>query len=213
VYGFAGHGVQRSHATTSLKKKTEQQRKEWIDSSVQYYRTVMREERRREMGLSLQPEQNEDYLHLAKRHYFARYKIKNGAPKHAEVIYRKIIDDLTEDEDQCDHAQLAVTTLLLALVLQRQRDAKATRSVFLRFFRLAFVEEYDDQRECACSAKVLQAYALFEMKQGHSLKALDLATKAVKLDKSLSPVLEWKQFRDARARLRGRMHHRKKVVE
>jgi hypothetical protein len=56
----------------------------------------------------------------------------------------------------------------------------------------------DEDKECACSAKVLQAYALFEMKRGHSLKSLDLATKAIKLDKSLASILKWKQFRDAK---------------
>ena len=56
--------------------------------------------------------------------------------------------------------------------------------------------------ECVCSAKVLQAFALFEMKQGNSLKSLQLVQKAVQLDPTLRPVLKWKQFRDANARLK-----------
>ncbi|KAI2497717.1 hypothetical protein MHU86_16799 [Fragilaria crotonensis] len=160
----------------------------------------MREERRRNMG-QLSPEDGhnqQEFLTLAKKHYFARYKIKNGMPRHAEHIYRRIIDELSQEEDgQCDHAKLAVTTLLLALLLQRLGDMKGTRSVFLNFFRIV-VLEMDEDKECACSAKVLQAYALFEMKRGHSLKSLDLATKAIKLDKSLASIMKWKQFRDAK---------------
>jgi hypothetical protein len=79
-------------------------------------------------------------------------------------------------------------------------DIKGTRSVFLRFFRI--VGE-DEVRECRCSAKVLQAFALFEMKQGHGLKSYFLALKAVALDESLAPVLRWKQFRDVGERIIG----------
>lgn len=178
----------------------ELERMAWVNGSVEYYSKVMREERRRNMG-QLSPEEGhnqQEFLTLAKKHYFARYKIKNGMPRHAEHIYRRIIDELSQEEDgQCDHAKLAVTTLLLALLLQRLGDMKGTRSVFLSFFRIV-VLEMDEDKECACSAKVLQAYALFEMKRGHSLKSLDLAAKAIKLDKSLASIMKWKQFRDAK---------------
>ena len=53
-------------------------------------------------------------------------------------------------------------------------------------------------QECTCSAKVLQAFALFEMKQGNVKKAYALIQMAVKLDHELEPVLSWKQFRDAK---------------
>ena len=184
-----------------LKMQREVERMAWVNSSIEYYTKVMREERRRTLGQVLTPAEGhkqEEFLTLAKKHYFARFKIKNGMPRHAEQIYRRIIDELSHEEDgQCDHAKLAVTTLLLALLLQRQGDLKGTRSVFLSFFRMV-VLEMDEDKECACSAKVLQAYALFEMKRGHSLKSLDLATKAIKLDKSLASILKWKQFRDAK---------------
>jgi hypothetical protein len=73
-------------------------------------------------------------------HYFALRKIKDGKPQHAEQIYRRIIDELLhEEEDGCDHAKLAVTTLLLALLLQRTGDSKNTRSVSLHFFRIVVV--------------------------------------------------------------------------
>jgi hypothetical protein len=184
----------------------EREKKEWINRSVNYYTKVMREERRRTMGQidalqEAKPDYRDEFLILAKKHYFARYKIKNGRPQHAEQIYLRIIDELSQEEDgHCDHAKMAVTTLLLALLRQRMGDSKGTRSTFLNFFRIAFLD-MDEDTECACSAKVLQAYALFEMKQGNSLKSLDLATKAIKLDDSLKPILQWKQFRDALERV------------
>jgi len=130
-------------------------------------------------------------------------KAKNNQPQHAELIYKRIIDELlTEnDEEECDHAKLAVTTLLLALHVQRSGgEPKKTRSVFLRFFRL--VNERSER--CACSAKVLIAFALFEMKQGNSLKSLEIVLKAITLDPTVRPVLNWKQFRESMERRRYR---------
>lgn len=158
------------------------------------------------------------YLIMAAKHYFALRKIKDGKPHHAELIYRRILAELqrqANDEEQCDHAKLAVTTLLLALLLQRLRSSpKDVRSVFLNFFRVAVVEssgpstsssssssahplQRSNSKGCACSAKVLQAYALFEMKHGNSRKSLQLVMKAIEMDPTLEPVLSWKQFRDA----------------
>lgn len=214
AHAFAGHQLSMGVSNADTSKQSvgnilsqprrnllrEGERKAWINRSVNYYTKVMREERRRNIGQLPQetgPVQ-EEFVTLAKKHYFARFKIKNGMPQHAEHIYRRIIDELShEEEGQCDHAKLAVTTLLLALLLQRQGEMKATRSVFLSFFRIA-VFEMDEDAECACSAKVLQAYALFEMKCGNSLKSLELVTKAIKLDNSLASILKWKQFRDAK---------------
>jgi tetratricopeptide (TPR) repeat protein len=172
-------------------------RREWVDRSLNYYTKVMREERRRTLGQAVDydtAEYQDTFTALAKKHYFALRKIKTGQWRHAETIYRRIISELVQD-DECNHAQLAVTTLLLALLLQRMGLRKETRSVFLHFFRVAVLDQEEDE-ECACSAKVLQAYALFEMKQGNSLKSLELVKRAVQLDPSLEPVLSWKQFRD-----------------
>jgi hypothetical protein len=183
------------------KHLAELKKEEWVSSSVEYYSKVMREERRKGLGqapLSYDPSQQEEFLLMAKKHYFALRKIKDGKPFHAEQIYRKIIDELSQEEEgACDYAKLAVTTLLLALLLQRLGDFKATRSVFLNFFRNLMDK---DDEECACSAKVLQAYALFEMKRGNPLKSLEIVNLAVRFDKSLAPVLQWKQFQDAKLR-------------
>jgi hypothetical protein len=178
-------------------------KQEWIDRSLVYYRKVMREERRLQGGQLKDidsKEYQDEFTQLANKHYFALRKIKDGKPLHAERIYRRIIDELYKDDDECDHAKLAVTTLLLALLLQRMRaPAKETRSVFLHFFRVAILDSLEG--ECACSAKVLGAFALFEMKHGNTTKSYHILQLAVKLDPSLAPMLQWKQFRDVSQRM------------
>lgn len=199
----------------------------------------MREERRRSTGqvdadVAATAEYQHDFQVLAKKHYFALRKIKDGRYTQAELIYKRIINEiLTENEDEtCDHAKLAVTTLLLALHCQRMGDMKKTRSVFLSFFRVVTMDggsssshhhsDHDDgigdgvagdghnhhhhnnnhHPQCACSAKVLGAFALFEMKQGNAMKSLQIAKKAVEFDPLMAPVLNWKQFRDVNKRRR-----------
>ena len=59
----------------------ETRKTEWIDRSVDYYSKVMREERRRHIGqapVPAPPEYQEQFVHLAKKHYFALCKIKTG---------------------------------------------------------------------------------------------------------------------------------------
>ncbi|CAB9502236.1 expressed unknown protein [Seminavis robusta] len=199
-------------------RKHEQARQDWIERSVSYYSKVMREERRRTIGqlpdvVVDTPQYQEEFVLLAKKHYFAIRKVKDGKFTQAETLYRKIIEEILHntDEQECDHAKLAVTTLLLALLTKRMGDPKKTRSVFLQFFRIAVLEREGDT-ECACSAKVLQAYALFEMQQGNSFKSVELVKKALDFDKTLAPVLKWKQFRDAqhgklKSRRQQQQHH------
>jgi hypothetical protein len=188
-----------------------QRRHAWITRSVEYYSTVMRKNREKSTqmidsdsgALELyDPLNDKNFVELATKHYYARFLIKNGKLTLAEKIYRRIINELEAEgtEDDCDHTKLAVSTLLLALHLQRYDDVKATRAVFVNFFRrVALSKEDGDEVKCSCSAKVLQAYALFEMKNGHSTKSLEIIQKAVRMDEELRPVLEWKQFRDAAA--------------
>jgi hypothetical protein len=188
----------------SLRKdaQREQHWQEWINRSIAYCSKVMREERRQNIGQIQKAELDsaacqEEFHQLTKKHCFALQKIKDGQHRHAELIYRRIIGEImNEEEGHCDHAKPAVTTLLLALHCQRMEDLKKTRSVFLSFVRVVVVENDNDEKECACSAKVLGAHALFEMKQGNELKSLEIARKAVQFDRSLEPVLQWKQFRD-----------------
>eukprot|EP00567_Pseudictyota_dubia_P011238 CAMPEP_0197438176 /NCGR_PEP_ID=MMETSP1175-20131217/5245_1 /TAXON_ID=1003142 /ORGANISM="Triceratium dubium, Strain CCMP147" /LENGTH=272 /DNA_ID=CAMNT_0042967855 /DNA_START=101 /DNA_END=916 /DNA_ORIENTATION=+ len=170
-------------------------RRQWVDRSLSYYSTISRENFRRSRGQlpahhDTLEERRRTY-YLAQDHYFALWKIKNGHFDHAETIYRRAINDIKNHEGGCDNAKLAVSTLLLALLLQRKGDIKATRSVFLQFFKVAVLENQDEEKECACSAKVLQAYALFEMRRGYGKKSLEIVEQAVRLDSELKPVLEW----------------------
>lgn len=192
-----------------------QRRHEWIGKSVQYYSTVMRKNIKGKDGLqqtaaaeptllSLDDDEmlDQNFVELATKHYHARFLIKSGKWSSAEKLYRRIIDELASEE-QCDNTKLAVSTLLLALHMQRTGDVKATRAVFLNFFRRVALDD-EPEHKCTCSAKVLQAFALFEMKNGHSAKSLEIIQRAVKMDESLRPVLAWKQFRDAAAGRRYR---------
>jgi len=187
----------RSHRQPN--KKLCERRHEWVERSVQYYSTVMRKnsnEGRLDSTSSVEAttsHEDRTFVRLATEHYYARYLIKNGKFSRAESIYRRIIDELKSEEDGCDHTKLAVSTLLLALHMQRSADVKATRAVFLDFFARVALSE---NTECKCSAKVLQAYSLFEMKQGQRRKSLEIIKLAVRMDPELSPVLKWKQFRD-----------------
>mmetsp|Transcript_19449 Transcript_19449/g.31956 ORF Transcript_19449/g.31956 Transcript_19449/m.31956 type:complete len:323 (+) Transcript_19449:60-1028(+) len=187
-----------------------QRKHAWVTRSVEYYSTVLRRnnEKPTQMMDSVSgamehydPLNDKNFVELATKHYYARHLIKNGKLTLAEKIYRKIINELEAEgsEEDCDHAKLAVSTLLLALHMQRYDDIKATRAVFVNFFRRVAVSSEEDEVKCSCSAKVLQAYALFEMKNGHSAKSLEIIQKAVKMDEDLRPVLGWKQFRDAAA--------------
>ena len=186
------------------KRKTQ-----WIGQSLNYYNTIMREEERKSRGqIQLDKatksvvEQRRTNLITAQRLFFARQKIKTGSLHQAERIYRNLIRELMSEEDEsCYHAQLAVSTLLLSLLLQRQGDIVETRKTFLSFFRIISKDEENGHQECSCSAKVMQAFALFEMKQNNVRKSYALAQIAVKMDHQLAPVLQWKQFRDAREKI------------
>lgn len=141
----------------------EQLREQHYSKAAAYYSKVMRKEQRRSMGQISDTENDQKFARLANQHYFALQKIKEGKNDHAEIIYRRIIREIMNGQE-CDHARLAVTTLLLALHCQRMGRTREARSVFLNFFRVVIVEHGDEISECACSAKVLGAYALFEMK-------------------------------------------------
>ena len=187
--------------TSASKKALQLRKKEWFDKSVKYYSTLMREETRKAKGQLKHSDQDLDThkrnFSMAKRIYFAKSKIYNGQLNHAETIYRKLIDEIMRDEE-CDHAQLATSFLLLALLLQRTNRVEETRALFVQFFKIIFRDEKEGM-ECTCCAKVLQAFALFEMKQGNKKKSYRLAMMAIKMDKDLEPLLTWKQFRDAKA--------------
>ena len=145
---------------------------------------------------------SDEQSRTAKRLYHAIQQIRSGNLNRAESIYRKTISDLKQmasDEDDCRAAELATTTLLLALVLQRMGNVQETRLVYHRFFRKAM--EKDPSAECACTAKVLGAYAKFEMKYGSEVRSYEVARRATQFDEDQSKLLRWKQFRDAKERV------------
>lgn len=110
----------------------------------------MREERRRSMGRI--PEDfdtsTDEFVLLAKKHYFAIVKVKDGKFSQAEHIDPKIIDELVHDDmlEGCDHAQLAVTALFLALLTKRMGDPKK-----MQFFRIAVLEREEDGLAGICT--------------------------------------------------------------
>jgi tetratricopeptide (TPR) repeat protein len=77
------------------------------------------------------------------------------------------------------------TWLLLALLEQKVGEPARARAAFQEGIQL-----------CPSCARLTQAYALFESKQGNMFTALALARRAVALDPSLSPILRWKMFKD-----------------
>ncbi|KAL7527063.1 hypothetical protein ACHAWF_006564, partial [Thalassiosira exigua] len=136
------------------------------------------------------------------RLYYAIQQVRSGNLSKAENIYRLTIRDIqklaAEEEGECRNAELATTTLLLALVLQKMGDIGEARLVFHRFFKQAInMVENDPLTECACTAKVLGAYALFEMKFGSVHRSIEVARRASQFDDGLSKLFDWKQFREA----------------
>jgi hypothetical protein len=212
VFYLASKKIAPVHSLSAAKN-------EWISNSLQYYNRITR-------GAE-HVQQSPTYLKSAMENYFAREKIKKNKPQHAESIYRRLITDehttlyhagaiaaavvgVNEEEHECDFSNLAVPTLLLGLLLQREGRFNDARIVFEGFSHV--LEEASNANAnnannggsagththmCCCSARVLQAHALFEMKQENPIKAVELIISAVKMDRNLRPVLRWKLFKDA----------------
>ena len=184
----------------------------WINNSLQYYNRITR-------GAE-HVQQSPTYLKSAMENYFAREKIKINKPEHAESIYRRLIKDEhtthhagaiaaavvgvsgeEEEEHECKFSNLAVPTLLLGLLLQREGRFNDARIVFEGFSHVleeaSIANGTTRIEKCSCCARVLQAHALFEMKHNNPLKAVELIILAVQMDKKLRPVLRWKLFKDA----------------
>ena len=171
----------------------------WINNSIQYYNRITR-------GAE-HVQQSPTYLKSAMENYFALEKLRENKSHHAETIYRRLMDEFNprnirnmngcSEVDQCNFSHLAVPTLLLGLLLQREERFDDARTVFEGFSHVLDAEGAD--HECCCTARVLQAHALFEMKQENPTKAVELILRAVRMDHNLRPVLRWKQFRDAMA--------------
>lgn len=206
----ASKRTQPSQMTSQIPRQSQSikilqyRKKQWVDRSLTYYSTVSRKERRIAKGQyhprQVHWKQHRITMDRAIQLYHARQQIKVGKMNVAEKIYRRLIlelieenQDMTNENSTCD-AELAISTLLLALLLQRKGQVKETRKVFIQFFRNQ--QDRGGDYKCTCSAKVFQAYALFEMKSGNTRKAYSIAELAVQMDDELAPILQWKQFRD-----------------
>lgn len=184
---FFAHKVAPVHSLSAA-------RTEWISSSLQYYNRITRG--------SEHVQQSPTYLKSAMENYFALEKVRESKPHHAESIYRRLMEEFDPRNspvglrmEECEYASLAVPTLLLGLLLQREDRFDDARTVFEGFSHV--LDEKGGNLKCSCAARVLQAHALFEMKQENRVKAAELIIRAVRLDGNLRPVLRWKQFRDA----------------
>lgn len=183
---------------------------QWIDESLHYYNRIAR-------GTPKEQWESPEHIAMAMRTYFAHTKVKGGKSYAAEKIYRRLMEEMTatngsrdkehEHHHHCDGrhhhdcnsdlGRLAVPTLLLSLLLQREQRFDDARLVFESFYQIVVKLLDNGTVQCPCSARVLQAFALFEMKQDNQLRALEIVALAVRLDGKIRPVLRWKQFRDA----------------
>ncbi len=166
---------------------------QWISNSLKYYNRITR-------GAE-HVQESPTYLKSAMENYFALEKLRQNKPHHAETIYRRLMDEFNplnkdgERAEVCDFSNLAVPTLLLGLLLQREERYDDARTVFDGFSHV--LDEAGADHECCCAARVLQAHALFEMKQDNPIRSAELIMRAVRMDRNLRPVLKWKLFRDA----------------
>jgi len=166
---------------------------QWISNSLKYYNRVTR-------GAE-HVQESPTYLKSAMENYFALEKLRQNKPQHAESIYRRLMTEFNplnkhgELAEICDFSNLAVPTLLLGLLLQREERYEDARAVFDGFSHV--LDEAGPNHECCCAARVLQAHALFEMKQDNPVRAAELIIRAVRMDRNLRPVLQWKLFRNA----------------
>ena len=87
------------------------------------------------------------------------------------------------------------THMLTALLWQRTGSVEAARAAF-RDGSLAWDPNASSSAEDArAHAQLLQAWGLFEQRQGNAGVALALVRDAVRVDGSLSRILNWKMFR------------------
>eukprot|EP00540_Astrosyne_radiata_P007977 CAMPEP_0116843130 /NCGR_PEP_ID=MMETSP0418-20121206/11913_1 /TAXON_ID=1158023 /ORGANISM="Astrosyne radiata, Strain 13vi08-1A" /LENGTH=252 /DNA_ID=CAMNT_0004473841 /DNA_START=164 /DNA_END=922 /DNA_ORIENTATION=- len=169
--------------TTTLSKAAT----EWVEQSLEFYSRA-----RGEGFFRRQQQHDPSFLFSSMQNYLRESKKteKNGESS----MYRRLLESMSEEGNDPD-AHLAIPTLLLGLLLQRQERFDDVRKVFDGFLHLLPDDDGVDTR--GCSARVLQAYALMEIKQGNPLKAFELVSMAIGMDKGLSPILNWVPFQDA----------------
>ena len=144
----------------------------------------------------------------ARKLFTARKLIKAKKFQGAETVYRFHLDVLARESAHFDHEAYTHTTLLLILLLQKKKDMSTTKEVrtaFLSFFRAMKQNgsdvmqlgrgEMPGLRLSKATARVFQAFALFETKQNLNDKAFFLVKAAVEIDPELAPVMKWNRFK------------------
>ncbi|CAM9222526.1 unnamed protein product [Phaeothamnion confervicola] len=119
-------------------------------------------------------------LRVARLHLSARKAIKRGRPVWARSFYELVMYHW--NERPCDCA-LAQSYLLLGLLEQKEKRPHNARAAFR-----------EGCARCPRCARLYQAWALFESKQGNLRRARQLIERAVRLDASLKDVLRWRIF-------------------
>ncbi|GMH54256.1 hypothetical protein TrST_g10509 [Triparma strigata] len=175
------------------------------DASIRYYTKILKIKNLNELNESQMQQMEVN----AKSIYLARKAISREKHQQAEKIYVNLIDrQLERGYEALDVPAFAATALLLALHQQRQGAKKRARATFNLFFRIAS-DFYADESEFVhsnpsaeeefvsgevCSARVLQAFALFESKEHLMHKSEFLIKKAIEFDPSIKSLLKWKVF-------------------
>lgn len=129
-------------------------------------------------------------LRIARLHSSARKAIKKGRLESARNMYGHILHQFPQPSFT-GTKDMAQTYLLLALLEQRTGNYDGARAAF----------EEGIRKMPWHSAQLLQAYALFESRQGDMQHALQLVRHAVTKDPSLKPVLRWRMFKEAAKRI------------
>ena len=123
-----------------------------------------------------EPDQGTQQLHA-----IATRAVKRGRFEDACECYELIARC---EFERGDEQSVGRAFLLLALTQQRRGETELARRAFQRGIALHRTD-----------ARLMQAWGLFESKHGSMSRALRLLRRAVALDPSLSPVLEWHIFR------------------
>mmetsp|Transcript_18307 Transcript_18307/g.28264 ORF Transcript_18307/g.28264 Transcript_18307/m.28264 type:complete len:191 (-) Transcript_18307:63-635(-) len=127
-----------------------QGQQEWIQKSIEYYTKVMRMEDPATSQLSGTGEQSG----VPTRLYHAIQQVRSGNLSRAENLTIRDIKKLAaEEEGECRNAELATTTLLLALVHQKMDNYGEARLVFQRFFRQAISMAENDTVTAVMTSK------------------------------------------------------------
>ena len=148
-------------------------KQKWMNQSFKQLSISVQEAELKALGHPHVFKSNKSNMITTKGLQIAQHKLRSGYLSKPEIIYSAIIDDLLnlKEKEEILHTTLAVSTILLAWLLQRMGEIKEARKTFLRFFRIAGMEKRNLEG-CVVSAKVLEAFTHSEVKQGQSYEVV-----------------------------------------